>query len=71
MRVVKQTETATERQVWESVKIDSMTEKDPKNCLNLKSEWGLSKNPSLETKSLRPRAKPPEMGKGKRVKTGN
>ena len=71
MRVIRQTETATERQVWESVKIDSMTEKDPKNCLNLKSEWGLSKNPSLETKSLRPRAKPPEMGKGKRVKTGN
>ena len=38
MRVVKQIETATERQVWESVKIDSLAAKDPKSCLNLKSE---------------------------------
>ena len=60
MRVVRQTETALERQVWESVKIDSLAARDPKGCLNLKSEWGQSKNPSLEAKTMRPRAKPPE-----------
>ena len=48
-----------------------MAVKDPKGCLNLKNKWGHSKNPSLEAKTLRPRAKPPEQGKGKRVKTGN
>ena len=53
MRVIKQTETATERQVWESVMIDSLARKDPKGCLNLKNEWGHSKNPSLETKTWR------------------
>ena len=68
MRVIKQTETATERQVWESVVIDSLAGKDPKGCLNLKNEWGHSKNPSLETKTWRPRNKPSEPSRGKRVK---
>ena len=68
MRVIKQTETATERQVWESVMIDSLAGKDPKGCLNLQNEWGHSKNPSLETKTWRPRNKPSEPSRGKRVK---
>ena len=38
MRVIRQTETVTERQVWESVKIDSLAAKDPRSCLNLKNE---------------------------------
>ena len=38
MRVRRQTETALERQVWESVKIDSLAAKDPKSCLNLKNK---------------------------------
>ena len=60
MRVMKQTETALQRQVWESVKIDSMAAKNPRSCLNLKNEWGHSKNPSLEAKAQRPKVQPPE-----------
>ena len=48
--------------------IDSLSRKDPKSCLNLKNEWGHSKNPSLEAKTWRPRTKPSECVKGKRVK---
>ena len=47
IRVVVNRRTALERQTWESVKIDRMTETNQTGCLNLKSEWGQSKNPSL------------------------
>ena len=47
-RVVKHTRTALERQVWESVMIDAPT--DPSLCLNLKAEWGGSKDPELTAK---------------------
>ena len=67
MRVVTQTETALQRQVWESVQIDAMSSKDPKGCLNLKNEWGHSKNPSLEAKVRTAKVQPPE-SKGKRGK---
>ena len=38
MRVIRQIETALERQVWESVAINALAAKDPKGCLNLKNE---------------------------------
>ena len=41
--------------------------KYPEECLNLKNEWGHSKNPSLEAKAQRPKVQPPE-SKGKRGK---
>ena len=46
MRVAKQAETALERQVWESVHIYSLVVEAPTTYLNLKSEWGHSKNSS-------------------------
>ena len=56
MRVVRQTETTLERQVWKSVCIDSLAAKNPTGCLNLKIEWGASKNPALEARG-KPRIK--------------
>ena len=47
MRVVRQSKTALERQIWESVAIDSLYAKDSKGCLNGKNEQGHSKNTSL------------------------
>ena len=48
MRTVREANMALERQVWEYLKIDSMLARDLWSCLNLKNEWGHSKNPSLE-----------------------
>ena len=45
LRVIKKAQTALSRQVWESVLIDSQP--DPSLCLNLKSEWGGSRDPTL------------------------
>ena len=53
MRVVATANTALERQTWESVRIDTLARDNMEGCLNLKTEWGLSKNPSLVAK-LRP-----------------
>ena len=50
MRTVKQARTALERQVLESVIIDKLSHK-VEACLNLKNEWGHSKNPSLLPKA--------------------
>ena len=38
LRLVKQAETAMERQIWESVYIDSLAAECPQGFLNLKSE---------------------------------
>ena len=54
MRILTTTDTALQRQTWESVRIDELARKNREGCLNLKTEWGLSKNPSLLT-----RARPP------------
>ena len=62
MRTVKQSRTALERQVWESVMIDRLSHKI-EACLNLKNEWGHSKNPSLNAKA-RPTASPKNKEEG-------
>ena len=46
-RTIAQFQTALERQVWESVEIDSTTASIGLHCLNSKTEWGLSKDPAL------------------------
>ena len=66
MRVIRQAETALERQIWESVAIDTLAAKNPKGCLNLKSEWGCSENPALENRTQRPRTKGKDSAQGKR-----
>ena len=53
MRTVREANTALERQVWESVMIDRLSG-SLKECFNLKSEWGLSRKPSLQTKGRPP-----------------
>jgi len=47
MRTVRNTNTALERQVWESVLIDRLSRKEGVDCLNLRSEWGKSRKPFL------------------------
>ena len=47
MRIVKTARTALECQTLE---IDLLTASHPSCCLNLKNEWGQSKNPSLVTR---------------------
>ena len=66
MSIVKQAETAMDKQIWESVHIDSLAAEAPTSCLNLKSELGHSKDPSLETKTRPPRQ--PKIPTGKRGK---
>ena len=39
MRILMQAETAMQRQIWESVNIDSRAEETKVGGLNLKSEW--------------------------------
>ena len=47
-RVTARFQTALSRQVWESVEIDSTTVSlGSEGCLNLKTEWGSSKDPAL------------------------
>ena len=48
--------------------IDTLVGRNPKGCLNLKSEWGLSKNPSLETRARS--ARQPKIPPNKRSKVG-
>ena len=48
MKIVRQANIASN----ESVSIDSLAAEAPKSCLNLKSKWGLPKNPSLEARSM-------------------
>ena len=43
MRTVRNTNTALERQVWESVIIDRLSRKEGVDCLNQRSEWGKSR----------------------------
>ena len=58
--------TALERQVWESVNIDRLST-NPRSCLNLKSQWGLSQTPFLQAKPNKPGRKPKDdIRKGKR-----
>ena len=57
IRVIKASRSALEKKVWESVFIDRLSSQGD-ICLNLKSEWGLSKGPSLENKATT-LAKPP------------
>ena len=47
MRTVRNTNTALERQVWESVIIDRLSRKEGVDCLNQRSEWGKSRKPFL------------------------
>lgn len=44
MRVIKHARSALDRQTWESVAINRMEEA---TCLNLKTEWGRSRDPAL------------------------
>ena len=54
-RVVQKFKTALERQVWESVTIDSTNASlGHKRCLNNKTEWGSSKDPALVHKRSPP-----------------
>ena len=50
MRVIATPKTSLARQIWESVKIDTLSG-DMEACLNLKSEWGLSRTPGLQNKN--------------------
>ena len=59
MRMVREANTALERQVWESVMIDRLSD-SLEMCLNLKSEWGMSRKPSLQAKGRPPNTKPKE-----------
>ena len=55
LRIVGKFKTPLERQVWESVEIDSTIAKLGRtNCLNSRNEWGLSKDPVLVNRDLRP-----------------
>ena len=56
-RTIGQFLTALERQVWESVEIDSTTHSLGQRCLNNKTEWGSSKDPALIPREI-PRRKP-------------
>ena len=56
MRVLATPETALARQIWESVRIDSLS-KDKEACLNLKSEWGQTRTPGLQNKNCKPPAR--------------
>ena len=67
MRVVATANTALERQTWESVRIDTLAAESPESCLNLKTEWGLSKNPSLVARD-RPKVKETSENPAKREK---
>ena len=54
------------RQIWESVRIDRLAA-DKEACLNLKSEWGQSQTPGLQSKCWRPPAREPrDVEKGRR-----
>ena len=59
--------TPLERQTWESVRIDTLVAESPESCLNLKTEWGLSKNPSLVARG-RPKVQETSGNQGKREK---
>ena len=59
MRIVRETQTALERQVWESVIIDRVSRKGGEVCLNLKSEWGGTLKPSLHSKERKEVRKEP------------
>ena len=50
MRTVSKHQSPMERQVVESVNINLASSK-PAECLNLKSEWGMSKSPSLQVET--------------------
>ena len=67
MRVIATANTPLERKTWESVKIYRIAAENPDSCLNLKTEWGLSKNPSLVQKG-RPKAQEMAIDQGKRSK---
>ena len=67
MRIVATANTPLERQTWESVRIDTLAAESPESCLNLKTEWGLSKNPSLMAKG-RPSVQETSVHQGKREK---
>ena len=53
MRVIATPQTAMARQVWESVQIDKLS-RDKNACLNLKSEWGMSRTPGLQNREWKP-----------------
>ena len=67
-------QTALQRQVWESVEIDSTNNSiGSQQCLNNKTEWGSSKDPVLETKRNPltkglPRAQKPKQTAGNTTK---
>ena len=50
MRVLTTPRTALQRQIWELVAIDRMSNLSPESCLNLKSEWGQSRTTDLVNK---------------------
>ena len=65
-RIVAQFQKALERQVWESVEIDStISTLGLNNCLNSKTEWGMSKDPALISKTS-----PAKMGIARAQKEG-
>ena len=75
IRVVKHARSPLSRQTWESVEIDRQ---DPTTCLNLKTEWGKSRDPALINNprpAKKPKPEPPtekktgdkESGRTKRV----
>ena len=63
MRVVATPKTALERQIWESVAIDRLSGHSPNACLNLKSEWGHSRTPTLVNKEYSEEGRRKELGK--------
>ena len=65
MRTLTTPQTALARQVWESVTIDIMSARKPDACLNLKSEWGQSRTPTLVNKERPAGRKPERMKDGK------
>ena len=59
MRVIATPRTSLARQIWESVKIDTLSG-DMEACLNLKSEWGHSRTPGLQNKNWNPIRRQPK-----------
>ena len=70
IRTVREANTALERQVWESVIIDRLSG-SLEMCQNLKSEWGMSRKPSLQAKGRPLNTKQKEDYDGEEEKTSN